>query len=101
MSTGRSGDQKQHPKEVERLAAVALEHSLEAQAARREYRMTLWYTAGSTLLGVVALYPIIRGTRTDNTVMMVVGFVIGLIAFKILPVDKLAGILSAWRGKGS
>ncbi len=99
MPLGREGDQRVHPEEIKRIEAEALERSLEAQTARRAYRATLWATGSSTLLGLVSFYPMIRGTRTDNVVMMVIGGIMALIAFKILPVDKLAGLLGAWRGR--
>ncbi len=86
----RTDDDRPHEKEIQR-------REIAIAADQRAYRLTLWATGTSTMLGLVALYPIIRGTRTDNTVMMIVGFVVGMIALKILPVDKLAGLLSAWR----
>lgn len=97
--TPRAGDDAPHPKELEREAQERAEAQAILAAAQQERRMTWWAAAGSTVLGGVALYPIIRGTRTDNMVMMAVGFLVAAVALKILPVDKLAGILSAWRGK--
>ena len=78
----RETDSAPHPKAIERQ------------------RTTLWMLATSTLLGLVSLYPIIRGTRTDNHVMLLIGFVIALVSFKVLPVDKLPGLISAWKGRG-
>lgn len=86
----RQTDEAPHPKAIER------EKERERQE-RAEDKAKLWAYAASTVLGLVSLYPIIRGTRTDNHIMMLIGFVIALVSLRIMPLDKLVELVDAWR----
>lgn len=90
----RQTDDGLHPKAIERQEQRARQ---EAEAARA----TLWKAVTSTALGSVSFFPIIRGTQTDNHFMMTAGFLAAMVAFRIMPLDKLVALVSAWKGGAS
>lgn len=84
--------------EIETQRLEALKEQAEAQGMNRTTKLAF---ASSTLLGLVSLYPIIHGTRTHDHTMLLAGFIIALVSFKILPLEKVVDLVKAWRGRAA
>lgn len=88
LAKTREDDDVVHPKAVER-----------EETARASLLATLYSLITATVLGLVSLYPIIRGTRTDNHTMLLIGCFVAAVSFKVLPLSDAVGLVRAWRGR--